>query len=96
MIDDEYYIVQKGDTCVGVSAKVWPGDPEKVNTLHALNPELAKQPEPHKLRPGMRLRIRADNPDAQVTFIRPKVNAKRRGRKIPQTCGCGCGERKYS
>jgi len=79
-IDDEFYIVQKGDTCVSVSAKVWPGDPEKVNTLHALNPEVGKQPEPHKLRPGMRLRIRADNPDARVTFIRPKVNAKRRGK----------------
>ncbi|HEX4381654.1 MAG TPA: FecR domain-containing protein, partial [Myxococcales bacterium] len=72
---DEGYVVQPGDTCAALSRRFFPGDPARLDQLHALNPQLG--PPPHHLKPGTRLRIKPD-PDATITFFKPMVQRKAR------------------
>lgn len=73
------YEVQPGDTCVRIAQRVL-GDRRRTDALHACNPELG--PPPHRLTPGMHLRIPRDpsapsaGPDARVTQVERRVDAR--------------------
>jgi len=72
----ETYVVQPGDTCMGVAKKFF-GSASEYPRLHQLN-ELG--PLPHKLQPGTLLRLRADKPalnsDALLATFSSTVNTR--------------------
>jgi hypothetical protein len=70
----EDYAVQPGDTCLKIARERF-GDVKRVVLIHKYNP---MGPPPHHLRPGMTLRlpppIGAGGPDAELTFLRNRVD----------------------
>jgi hypothetical protein len=69
--DEEFIVVQPGDTCPLISKRVW-GKPESYRQLHELNQMKDKHPA---LVPGTRLRIRPE-PEAHLTYVKPDVNTR--------------------
>ena len=69
------YVVQPGDTCARVAAKIY-GDARAVDRVHSLNPQLG--PPPHHLVAGSQLSV-APDPDARLTYVKPDVNHRKAG-----------------
>jgi len=74
-LDAATYTVQPGDSCVAIARRLW-GDPKAISRLHDFNPGMG--PTPHHLVPGTVLRVQ-EPPVAEVTALRPDVNARRAG-----------------
>jgi len=76
--DTVEYVVQAGDTCVGIARRVW-HDRRRTDVLHQYNPQLG--PPPHDLVPGTVLRLPrvarpGTGPDARVTQVQRRVEAR--------------------
>jgi hypothetical protein len=69
--DEEFIVVQPGDTCPLISQRVW-GKTEGYRQLHELNALKNSHPA---LVPGTRLRVRPE-PEAHLTYVRPEVNTR--------------------
>lgn len=71
------YTVQAGDSCGNIARRLY-GDSHRIDLIHASN---NLGPLPHKLRPGMVLRLPVSaspgvkEPDARLTFVRNQVEA---------------------
>lgn len=69
--DEEFIVVQPGDTCQTIAKRVWNGT-ETYRKLHELN----HLPNSHPpLVPGTRLRIRPE-PEAHLSYVKPDVNTR--------------------
>ncbi len=69
-----FYVVKDGDTCSAIAAQVWPGDPQSLERLHALNP---LGPLPHHLVTGSKMKTVSNDPDATLSFLKPDVNIRK-------------------
>lgn len=71
----EDYVVAPGDTCAKIARELL-GDRRRVREIHTYN---SLGPTPHRLRPGMVLRVPrakvSSEPDARITFVRNQVEA---------------------
>jgi len=81
------YVVREGDTCLDIIRILFPGEPNALARLHALNPELG--PLPHELVPGMRLRVGPGVVAGQLSFVRPRVTSRRRDEQTWRTAPSG-------
>ncbi|MFO0581266.1 MAG: FecR domain-containing protein [Anaeromyxobacter sp.] len=70
------WVVKPGETCLGIARVAFGGGKDAIARLHALNPQLG--PQPHRLVPGSVLRLR-DAPVAELTLVRPRVEARAPG-----------------
>ncbi|MEM9192157.1 MAG: LysM peptidoglycan-binding domain-containing protein [Myxococcota bacterium] len=74
--DTREYTVRSGDTCASIAQRFF-GDRSAYDRLHDLNPNLG--PLPHRLRPGMRLRVPVDvtgGAAAVVSHLQRRVEAR--------------------
>ncbi len=77
--DEDTYVVQPGDTCLGIINKI--GWRVTLEELHELNPDVYHGPPPHHLEPGTVLRLTRGpvQPDAHLTFVKPLVETRKPG-----------------
>ncbi len=65
--------VREGDTCRGLAARLY-GDPDAYPAIHEHNPGLG--PMPHRLRPGVVLRVPRPEPPARLSVVRRRVERR--------------------